>query len=91
MCGHVETEAANRRRSAVFDALRVERADQQCVLGVGIVARPADFSGADEVHEQVLGAVRTPGLHPVDATMSVSDVLALAGGLFWVIRRRGAY
>jgi protein involved in polysaccharide export with SLBB domain len=29
---------------------------------------------------QVLGAVRTPGLHPVDATMSVSDVLALAGG-----------
>ena len=29
---------------------------------------------------QVLGAVRTPGLHPVDATMTVSDVLALAGG-----------
>jgi polysaccharide export outer membrane protein len=29
---------------------------------------------------QVLGAVRSPGLHPVDATMSVSDVLALAGG-----------
>ena len=29
---------------------------------------------------QVLGAVRTPGLLPVDATMSVSDVLALAGG-----------
>ena len=29
---------------------------------------------------QVLGAVRTPGLHKVDATMTVSDVLALAGG-----------
>ena len=29
---------------------------------------------------QVLGAVRTPALHLVDATMSVSDVLALAGG-----------
>ena len=29
---------------------------------------------------QVLGAVRTPGLHPVDATMTLSDVLALAGG-----------
>jgi protein involved in polysaccharide export with SLBB domain len=29
---------------------------------------------------QVLGSVRTPGLHPVDATMTVSDVLALAGG-----------
>lgn len=29
---------------------------------------------------QVLGAVRNPGLHPVDATMTVSDVLALAGG-----------
>lgn len=29
---------------------------------------------------QVLGAVRSPGLYPVDATMSVADVLALAGG-----------
>lgn len=29
---------------------------------------------------QVLGAVRSPGLYPVDATMNVSDVLALAGG-----------
>lgn len=29
---------------------------------------------------QVLGAVRSPGLHKVDATMAVSDVLALAGG-----------
>ena len=29
---------------------------------------------------QVLGAVRTPGLYPVDPTMSVADVLALAGG-----------
>lgn len=29
---------------------------------------------------QVLGAVRNPGLYPVDATMSVSDALALAGG-----------
>lgn len=29
---------------------------------------------------QVLGAVRSPGLHPVDGTMTVSDVLALAGG-----------
>jgi protein involved in polysaccharide export with SLBB domain len=29
---------------------------------------------------QVLGAVRNPGLYPVDATMSISDVLALAGG-----------
>ena len=29
---------------------------------------------------QVLGSVRSPGLHPVDATMTVSDVLALAGG-----------
>ncbi len=29
----------------------------------------------------VLGGVRSPGLYPVDATISVSDVLALAGGL----------
>lgn len=28
----------------------------------------------------VLGAVRTPGLYPVDPTMTVADVLALAGG-----------
>ena len=28
----------------------------------------------------VLGAVRTPGLYPLDATMTVSDALALAGG-----------
>ena len=28
----------------------------------------------------VLGAVRTPGLYPVDRTMSISDVLAVAGG-----------
>lgn len=29
---------------------------------------------------QVLGAVRNPGLYPVDATMTIADVLALAGG-----------
>lgn len=29
---------------------------------------------------QVLGAVRTPGLYPVDGTMTVGDVVALAGG-----------
>lgn len=29
---------------------------------------------------QIMGAVRTPGLYPVDATMNVSDALALAGG-----------
>jgi protein involved in polysaccharide export with SLBB domain len=29
---------------------------------------------------QVLGAVRNPGLYPVDATMSIADVLAVAGG-----------
>jgi polysaccharide export outer membrane protein len=29
---------------------------------------------------QVLGAVRNPGLYPVDGTMSVADVLAVAGG-----------
>lgn len=29
---------------------------------------------------QILGAVRQPGLYPVDATMTVSDALALAGG-----------
>jgi protein involved in polysaccharide export with SLBB domain len=29
---------------------------------------------------QVLGAVRNPGLYPADGTLSVSDVLALAGG-----------
>jgi protein involved in polysaccharide export with SLBB domain len=28
----------------------------------------------------VLGAVRNPGLYPVDATMTVADALALAGG-----------
>lgn len=28
----------------------------------------------------VLGAVGQPGLHPVDATMTLADVLALAGG-----------
>jgi protein involved in polysaccharide export with SLBB domain len=29
---------------------------------------------------QVLGAVNKPGLYPVDATMTVSDAIALAGG-----------
>lgn len=29
---------------------------------------------------QVLGAVRNPGLYPVDATMTIADALALAGG-----------
>ena len=29
---------------------------------------------------QVLGAVRNPGLYPVDGTMTITDVLALAGG-----------
>lgn len=29
---------------------------------------------------QILGAVRNPGLYPVDPTMTVGDVLALAGG-----------
>ena len=29
---------------------------------------------------QVLGAVRNPGLYPVDATMTLGDALALAGG-----------
>ena len=29
---------------------------------------------------QVLGAVRNPGLYPVDGTMSIADVLAVAGG-----------
>jgi polysaccharide export outer membrane protein len=29
---------------------------------------------------QVLGAVRNPGLYPVDGTMSLADVLAVAGG-----------
>ncbi|MBA4157293.1 MAG: SLBB domain-containing protein [Gemmatimonadetes bacterium] len=29
---------------------------------------------------QVLGAVRSPGLYPMDATMTVGDALALAGG-----------
>jgi protein involved in polysaccharide export with SLBB domain len=28
----------------------------------------------------VLGAVRNPGLYPVDPTMTLGDVLALAGG-----------
>jgi len=28
----------------------------------------------------VLGAVRTPGLHPVDITMTLADAIALAGG-----------
>jgi polysaccharide biosynthesis/export protein len=30
---------------------------------------------------QVLGSVRSPGLYPVDGTMTVADVLALAGGV----------
>ena len=29
---------------------------------------------------QILGAVRNPGLYPVDATMTVADAIALAGG-----------
>jgi polysaccharide export outer membrane protein len=29
---------------------------------------------------QILGAVRNPGLYPVDATMTLGDALALAGG-----------
>ena len=30
---------------------------------------------------QVLGAVRQPGVYPVDPTMTISDVLAVAGGI----------
>src|SRR5918911_3640849 len=30
---------------------------------------------------QVLGAVKNPGLYPLDATMSVSDAIAMAGGV----------
>jgi len=30
---------------------------------------------------QILGAVREPGLYPVDATISITDALALAGGV----------
>jgi protein involved in polysaccharide export with SLBB domain len=30
---------------------------------------------------QVLGAVRQPGVYPVDPTMTISDVLAVAGGM----------
>lgn len=30
---------------------------------------------------QVLGAVKTPGLYPVDPTLTVADALALAGGI----------
>jgi protein involved in polysaccharide export with SLBB domain len=30
---------------------------------------------------QILGAVRTPGLYPIDPTMTLSDALALAGGV----------
>ena len=30
---------------------------------------------------QVLGAVRNPGLYPLDATMTVSDAVAMAGGV----------
>lgn len=30
---------------------------------------------------QVLGAVKSPGLYPVDPTMSVADAIALAGGI----------
>ena len=29
---------------------------------------------------QVLGAVRNPGVYPIDPTMTISDVLAIAGG-----------
>jgi protein involved in polysaccharide export with SLBB domain len=29
---------------------------------------------------QVLGAIRSPGLYPVDGTLTIGDVLALAGG-----------
>lgn len=45
-----------------------------------------EFSGAlirliPLLRISVLGEVRTPGLFPVDPTMSVSDVIAAAGGL----------
>lgn len=30
---------------------------------------------------QVMGAVKSPGLYPVDPTMTVGDILALAGGI----------
>jgi len=30
---------------------------------------------------QILGAVREPGLYPIDATISITDALALAGGV----------
>ena len=38
---------------------------------------------------RILGAVRTPGLYRVDATMSLGDALALAGGLAPNARRGG--
>ena len=35
----------------------------------------------------VVGAVRTPGLYPIDATMTVSDALAAAGGFVADVRQ----
>jgi protein involved in polysaccharide export with SLBB domain len=36
---------------------------------------------------KVLGAVHRPGLYPVHATMSLGDVVAMAGGADWSGRR----
>jgi protein involved in polysaccharide export with SLBB domain len=45
------------------------------------LAHPADIDVTVAYRIGVTGAVHTPGVYNVDATMSVADVVALAGGV----------
>jgi polysaccharide export outer membrane protein len=60
--------------------------DPSSVLKARIIASYARFLNHTAIDVtflrriQVLGAVRQPGVYPVDPTMTISDVLAVAGG-----------
>lgn len=67
-----EIEVGGQRRDAVRDRIRTALAASIQGLSMQLVFLR---------RIPVVGAVRTPGLYPADATMTVGDLVALAGGL----------
>jgi protein involved in polysaccharide export with SLBB domain len=81
-----DVDSSGRVLLPVAGVVQVEGRDFEDVRADVVRAFSEEFSGAlvrliPLLRIGVLGEVRTPGLLPVDPTMSVSDVLAAAGGL----------